>query len=128
MNALQVSRPKTRSVLAGIEPDDGKVVTVKKLSEGALLFPGGDLKDLTLLRDASAVTRVFKRHEERLGFKIRFHDLRASHLTLLLDKGEPVHVVAARAGHDPVVLSRNYVKSTKKADAKVAEATKSQRG
>src|SRR5262249_42626221 len=109
--------------LAGIEPDEGNVVKlqpVKKLPQGALLFPGGDLKDLTLLRDGSAVTRVFKRHAERLGFKIRFHDLRASHLTMMLDKGEPVHVVAMRAGHDPVVLLRNYAKWTKKADAKVA--------
>jgi integrase len=67
------------------------------------------------------VTRTFKRHAKRLGFVMRFHDLRASHLTILLDKGEPVHVVAARAGHDPVTLLRNYAKWTKKADAKVAE-------
>jgi hypothetical protein len=26
--------------------------------------------------------------------QIRFYDLRASHLTMMLDKGEPVHVVA----------------------------------
>jgi integrase len=110
--------------LAGIESDDSNVIKLsapRKLPEGALLFPGGDLSDLTLLRNCSAVTRVFQRHARRLGFKIRLHDLRASHLTLLLDKGEPVHVVAARAGHDPVVLLRNYAKWTKKANAKVAE-------
>src|SRR5215831_7193271 len=97
-----------------------KLRPVKKLPEGALLFPGGNLSDLTVLRDCSAVTRTFVRHAKRLGFKMRFHDLRASHLTLLLDKGKPVHVVAARAGHDPVVLLRNYAKSTKKADAEAA--------
>ena len=60
-------------------------------------------------------------HARRLGFKMRFHDIRASHLTLLLDKGEPVHVVAARAGHDPTTLLKNYANWTKKTDAKVAE-------
>ena len=51
---------------------------------------------------------------------IKFQWVRASHLTILLDKGA-VHVVAKRAGHDPVTLLRSYARWTKKADAKVAE-------
>jgi hypothetical protein len=39
---------------------------------------------------------------------------------MLLDKGVPVHVVAARGGHDPAVLLRSYAKRTKKADTSVA--------
>jgi len=51
---------------------------------------------------------------------LRFHDLRGSHETALLDRGVPVHVVAARCGHDPAVLLRNYAKRTKKADTSAA--------
>ena len=57
----------------------------------------------------------------KLGFpELRFHDLRGSHETLLLDAGVPVHVVAARCGHDPAVLLRSYAKRTKKADTNAA--------
>jgi integrase len=57
----------------------------------------------------------------KLGFpKLRFHDLRGSHDTILLDKGVPLHVVAARCGHDPAVLLRLYAKRTSKADATAA--------
>jgi hypothetical protein len=38
-----------------------------------------------------------------------------------LDAGVPVHVVAARAGHDPAVMLRAYAKRTKKADTSAAE-------
>jgi hypothetical protein len=40
----------------------------------------------------------------------------------LLDAGVPVHVVAARCGHDPAVLLRSYAKRTKKADTTAAAA------
>jgi integrase len=51
---------------------------------------------------------------------IRFHDLRCSHETLLLDSGTPIHVVAARCGHDPAVLLRVYAKRTRRADTSAA--------
>jgi hypothetical protein len=38
----------------------------------------------------------------------------------LLDAGAPVHVVAARCGHDPAVLLRSYAKRTRKADRSAA--------
>jgi hypothetical protein len=34
----------------------------------------------------------------------------------IADAGVPVHVVAARCGHDPAVLLRSYAKTTRKAD------------
>jgi hypothetical protein len=40
---------------------------------------------------------------------------------MLLDAGMPVHVVAARCGHDPAVLLRTYAKRTRKADTSAAE-------
>jgi hypothetical protein len=42
-------------------------------------------------------------------------------LALMLDAGVPVHVVAARCGHDPAVLLRSYAKRTRKADTSAAE-------
>jgi integrase len=50
------------------------------------------------------------------------HDLRGTHETLLLDRGVPVHVVAARCGHDPAVLLRIYAKRTRKTDMSVSAA------
>jgi integrase len=50
----------------------------------------------------------------------RFHDLRGTHETLLLDAGVPVHVVAARCGHDAAILLRTYARRTKKADTTAA--------
>lgn len=54
------------------------------------------------------------------AFELRLHDLRGTHETLLLDAGVPVHVVAARCGHDPAVLLRSYAKRTRKADRSAA--------
>jgi hypothetical protein len=41
--------------------------------------------------------------------------------TLLLDAGVPVHVVAARCGHDPAILLRTYARRTRKADTTAAD-------
>jgi hypothetical protein len=38
----------------------------------------------------------------------------------LLDNGVPVHVVAARCGHDPATLLRSYAKGTCKAATSAA--------
>jgi len=51
---------------------------------------------LTTPRRPRAVTKEFARKARKLGFKkLRLHDLRGTHETLLLDRGVPVHVVAA---------------------------------
>ena len=94
-----------------------------RLPAGALLFPGCDGTNLTKLRDGRAVSRTFKRTARRLGFlaALRWHDLRGSHETALLDAGTPIHVVSERCGHDPAVLLRSYAKRTKKADEAAAD-------
>ena len=75
----------------------------------------------TKLRQPRSLTKEFARKAKALGFRgLRFHDLRGSHETALLDAGVPVHVVAARCGHDPAVLLRSYAKRTKKADTSAA--------
>jgi integrase len=120
---LAAEREKHSRILAGVP--DGAVVDLSlvRLPDGALIFPSpaGTSFDVTRPRDPHAVTRGFVRRARRLGFKgLRFHDLRGTHETLLLDQGVPVHVVASRCGHDPAVLLRNYAKRTKRADTTAA--------
>lgn len=126
---LRSYRDQAKRLVAGVSNDAEVDLSLVKLPEDALLFPGepetGKDVDLSKLRDGHAVTRTFRRRAAKLGFDIKFHWIRASHLTILLDKGEPVHVVAKRAGHDPVTLLRSYARWTKKADARVAETISS---
>jgi integrase len=108
---------------AGVPADAAVDLSLVKLPADALMFPStaGDTLDLTRLRDPHAVTREFCRQARKRGFaRLRFHDLRGSHETILLDQGVPVHVVAARGGHDPAVLLRTYAKRNPKADASAA--------
>jgi integrase len=65
--------------------------------------------------------KEFTRKASKLGFpRLRLHDLRGTHGTMLLDASVPAHVVAARLGQDPAVLLRIYAKRTKKADMSAA--------
>lgn len=88
----------------------------------AHIFPSTEAPfDFPRPRDARSVSKEFMRKTKRLGFPIRFHNLRATHETLLLNAGVPVHVAAARCGHDPAVLLRVYAKRTKKAGTSAAK-------
>jgi integrase len=122
IEVLAAERERHLRLVAGI-PDGADVdLSLVKLPDRALMFPGGWGADLTKLRHGHAVTSLFKIWARKLGFpNLRFHDLRGSHATLLLDKRVPVHVVAARGGHDPAVLLRAYAKRTRKADTEAAD-------
>ncbi len=74
-------------------------------------------QDCFIVRDAT-VTR-WRMSISRTS--LRFHDLRGSHETHLLDRGTSATAVAARCGHDPAVMLRSYVKRTRKADVQAAE-------
>jgi integrase len=55
------------------------------------------------------VSRRFCRLVAKTGLPpVSLHALRHGHATLLLDRGEKIHDVAARLGHDPAVLLRTY--------------------
>jgi integrase len=105
---------------AGI-PDGAHVdLSLIRLPVRALVFPaiGADLR---AIRCPAGVTGSFIKRARKLGHAVlSLHNLRASHETVLLDRGVPVHVVAKRCGHDPAVLLRAYAKRTKKADASAA--------
>jgi integrase len=122
---LCTERAKIQRIHAGL-PDGAEVdLSLVKLPEDALMFPGptpaGESFSLTRLRAPNNTTKEFLRRAALLGFPdLRLHDLRGTHETLLLDAGVPVHVVAARCGHDPAVLLRSYAKRSKKADTSAA--------
>jgi integrase len=119
---LWTERERHLRLAAGVTDGVSVDLSLVKLLPDALMFPGGDGTRLTKLRDGRAVSRNFKTRARKLGFpEMRFHDLRGTHETLLLDAGVPVHVVAARCGHDPAVLLRSYAKRTKRADVSAAD-------
>jgi integrase len=118
---------KYRRIIAGVGPDAAVDLRAIKLHPEALMFPDLDSGDLTTPRSPRSVSTLFKRfcrHIDRVKFGgLRFHDLRGSHETMLLDAGEPVHIVAARCGHDPATLLKVYAKRTHGADEKAAATT-----
>jgi integrase len=117
-------REKHLRIKAGV-PDVAPVdLSPIKLPDDALMFPNSRAAgrfSFTTPRTPHNTTKEFTRKARALGFPdFRFHDLRGTHETLLLDAGVPVHVVAARCGHDPAVLLRSYAKRTRKADTSAA--------
>jgi integrase len=124
---LLAERERHLRIVAGV-PDGVDVnLSLVKLPTDALMFPAlpgpGEQVSLTKLRLPQSVTESFTKRAARIGFPdLRFHDLRGTHETMLLDMGIPVHVVAARGGHDPAVLLHSYAKRTKKGDAAAVSA------
>jgi integrase len=122
---LCAEREKHLRLKAGVPDGIAVDLGLVRLPEGALMFPApperGEDFDFTKPRHPDAFSKQFMRKARALGFPdLRFHDLRGTHETLLLDAGVPVHTIAARCGHDPAVLLRSYAKRTKKADTSAA--------
>lgn len=143
---LRLKPPKTARGLRTVAVDDGSVAMLLKERESHLRIhagiPDGVDVDLSLVRlpedslifpaapepgkDFSFATprnprnfsKEFARRAKRLGFAdFKFHHLRGTHSTLLLDHGVPVHTVAERIGDDAAVLLRNYAKRKRKQTA-----------
>jgi integrase len=122
---LLSERDKHLRLVAGVPDGVAVDLSLINLPTDALMFPSftGRSLDFTRLRDANAVTRGFEQIARKQFPKLRFHDLRGSHETMLLDAGHSVHTVADRCGHDPAELLRSYAKRTQKADAAAAATT-----
>jgi integrase len=92
-----------------------------RLPAEALVFPATSIRDgkfdFAAIRNQRALTKEIRARFRKLGFHgLRFHDLRVTHATALLDAGIPVHTVARRIGNRPDVLLRTYAKRTHDAD------------
>src|SRR4029077_15007443 len=86
---LLADREKHLRMIAGV-PDSALVdLSLVKLPEDALIFPNPPT--LSAPRHPRNTTREFVRKTRKLGFKkLRLHDLRGSHETMLLNAGVPV--------------------------------------
>jgi integrase len=92
-----------------------------RLPAEALVFPSGSVHggrfDFARIRNARGLTKATRKRFRKLGFAgLRFHDLRVTHATALLDAGVPVHTVAQRIGNRPDILLRRYAKHASAAD------------
>jgi integrase len=109
---------------AGVSDTANISLAAIKLPAEALIFPSPPADgrfDFTKLRNGRTVTRECRDRFRKLGFaRLRFHDLRTTHSTALLDAGVPLHTVAERIGNSPEVLLKHYAKHTRKADNSTA--------
>jgi len=92
-----------------------------RLPAETLVFPSGSVhsgrSDFARIRNAWGLTKATRKRFRKLGFAgLRFHDLRVTHATALLDAGVPVHTVAQRLGNRPDILLRAYAKRASTAD------------
>lgn len=102
----------------GVEID----LSLVRLPDDALVFPNPPSAcedfSFTQPRDPHTFSKQFKKRAVKLGFSdFKFHHLRGTHATLLLDRGVPVHSVAERIGDDPSVLLKNYAKRKRQVTA-----------
>jgi integrase len=124
---LLAERERHLRIVTGV-PDGVEVnLSLIKLPAGALMFPAppapGEQVSLTKLRTPQSVTEAFQTRAAKIGLPdLRFHDLRTTCQTMLLDAGVPVATVAARGGHDPAVLLHTYAKRTRKGDGMAVSA------
>jgi integrase len=108
-------REQHPQIAAGV-PDGATIdLSLIKLPEGSLIFPGtpreGEGFSFTTFGHPASVTNIFAKRARRLGFKnLRFHDLRGTAITLMLNRGLPPHVVAKQHGHDVATMMRAYAK------------------
>ncbi len=99
------------------------IVTLRNLlPDGALLFPASPI-DPTKPRRHGPISKAFSKRAASLGFVgRRFHDLRHTHATLLLQAGVPVAAVSARLGHANAAVTLGiYSHSTTDAEAAAAQ-------
>jgi integrase len=121
---LKAERERHARLLAGV-PEGVTRLRQVKLPDNALMFPGqkDGRPELTQLRNVNTFSNAVRERMHKLGFKgVRFHDLRATHATTLLDENVPVNRAAERLGHSPDVLLRLYAKRTNRVDTSTAGA------
>ncbi|MED4399846.1 site-specific integrase [Metabacillus fastidiosus] len=131
---VQVGKLKTPSSYRNVTIDDFLISILKervaknnemKLKLGSEYQDGGFLfchPDGKLFRPPS-INKIMYRYIERSGVKkIRFHDLRHTHATLLLELGVNPKVVADRLGHSSVKITLDtYTHVSLNLQADVAE-------
>ena len=106
----------------GLHVQGGHVTTLRSLlPERALIFPASPL-DPAKPRRHGPISKAFAARAAKLGLGgLRFHDLRHTHATLLLQAGVPVAAVSARLGHANAAVTLGiYSHATSDAEAAAA--------
>jgi len=106
----------------GLHVQGGHVTTLRSLlPERALIFPASPL-DPAKPRRHGQISKAFAARAAKLGLGgLRFHDLRHTHATLLLQAGVPVAAVSARLGHANAAVTLGiYSHATSDAEAAAA--------
>ncbi len=118
--SLDYGPPKTRKGLRTIEVGPGSVAVLRahqaaQDAHRAVMGTGWHAESLVFAgvagrpRRPSSLSRAFVRLVEATGLpRVSFHSLRHAHETLLLDRGLPLHQVAARLGHDAKTMLAHY--------------------
>ncbi|WP_045295034.1 site-specific integrase, partial [Priestia aryabhattai] len=87
-----------------------KKVLVNKLKQG-IAYNDYDLVNCTKFGnslDSSTLSKRFKNHAKKLGLPvIRFHDLRHTHVTMLIQQNVNVKVISERVGHSSIQITLN---------------------
>jgi integrase len=102
----------------------GGVATLRSLlPEHALVFPASPIVPTTPRRHGP-ISTAFAARAAKVGLAgLRFHDLRHTHATLLLQAGVPVAAVSARLGHANAAVTLGiYSHATTDAEAAAAMA------
>ena len=87
------------------EQDARKGMLGSAYVDNNLVFCQATGKPLCPRAFARSFERALAQHKLR---KIRFHDLRHTHATMLLLKGIPIHVVSKRLGHSSIRITLEY--------------------
>ncbi len=102
----------------------GSVATLRSLlPDHALVFPASAV-DPAAPRRHGPISKAFAARAGKIGLAgLRFHDLRHTHATLLLQAGVPVAAVSARLGHANAAVTLGiYSHATTDAEAAAATA------
>lgn len=117
IGALEASTPKTSSSVRSIslDPATAKALRswrVQQAQEKLSLGPGYDDQGLVVCREDGTpswprtFSRSFESHAKAAGLpKIRLHDLRHTHVSLLIQAGVSMKVIQERLGHSSIVVT-----------------------
>jgi integrase len=121
MNLLMQGRDRQEEQQRTLRGIGGVRTLHSLLPTGALIFPATPIEP-TRPRRHGPISKAFAARATKAGFaKFRFHDLRHTHATLLLQAGVPVAAVSARLGHANAAITLGiYSHSTTDAEAAAA--------
>ncbi len=123
---ILVTVPKTKNSVRTLKLTDEcvallKALKLRKMDESDLIFPSPKTGGF---REGPAITRQLHRIQQRAGLpRIRFHDLRHTFATLMIEQGVDIKTVSQMLGHTDAGFTMNtYMHVTESMQQKAADA------